>query len=861
MKSLAKQTTGINGLDEVINNLRLGDNVVCQIDKLSNYRYLAREFAKDAISKEKRVIYIRFASHEALFNNSDGVFTYNLDAKEGFETFSTKVHEIIKKEGIGVFYVFDCLSDLLLYWAADLMLGNFFVITCPYLFELDTIAYFAIMRDEHSFKTVARIRETTQLLLDVYSIDSTLCIHPLKVWNRYSSSMFLPHIKEKEKFIPITSSTDAARLFSYAATKFSENSERNLDYWDRLFLKVEEIERNASNEKKLEIIEKISKVMLAREKRILDLAQKNFNLQDFLDIKSRMIGTGFIGGKAVGMLLSRKILAKDISYDWNNSLEPHDSFYIGSDVYYTYIVQNGLWKLRMAQKTKEGYFKEANKLKESLLNGKMPEEIREQLMLMIEYFGQSPIIVRSSSLLEDSFGNAFAGKYESIFSVNQGTTEERYAKLEEFIKQIFASTMNEDALSYRLQRGLDTTDEQMALLIQRVSGTYHKNYFFPDAAGVGISYNTFAWKEKMDPKAGMLRIVFGLGTRAVNRVEDDYPRVVALDDPLTRPYHDSDYLMRFSQHKMDVLNIDSNNIETVSVAKILEYLPECKNKLFGSEDLITKEKMRELKMQGESAWNMNFDGLFSETDFGKIMSRMLKNLEDMYQYPVDIEFTTNFRDDGKFNINLLQCRPLQVRGAGEKITIPSNIDQNKILFETKGSFMGGNIAQKISKIIYVDPSLYYELAEKEKFLLARYIGQINKNISDRDKNPVVLIGPGRWGTSTPSLGVPVSFSEINNISVLVEIDYESGNIQPELSFGTHFFQDLVETDISYAAVFSGAKKGFFNTKFFEQFNNSIDSLIKEENLAKNAIYVYDTSSKNIQILSDILTQKMICFSS
>ncbi len=859
MKSLNKESTGIIGLDEVINNLRLGDNVVCQIDNLRNYKYLVTEFAKNAVSKGRRVVYMRFANHEPLFNDSDGIFTYSLNAKEGFETFSTNVHEIIKKEGLEVFYVFDCLSDLLLYWATDLMLGNFFMITCPYLFELDTIAYFAIMRDSHSFKTIARIRETTQLLLDIYSIDSSLCIHPLKVWNRYSPNMFLPHVKEKDRFIPITTSADAARLFSYNASKFYESSERNLDYWDRLFMKAEEVEEESSLEKKWDMIEQLSKVMIAREKRLLDLARKNFSLKDLLDIKSRMIGTGFIGGKAVGMLLSRKILSKDKTFSWKDILEPHDSFYIGSDIFYTYIVQNGLWKLRMEQKTKEGYFKTSELLRKALLDGQFPEETKEQLMHMIEYFGQSPIIVRSSSLLEDSFGNAFAGKYESIFSVNQGTAKERLNKLEEYIKRIFASTMNEEALSYRLQRGLDMADEQMALLVQRVSGSYHKNYFFPDVAGVGISYNTFAWNEKMDPKAGMLRIVFGLGTRAVNRVEDDYPRVAALDDPLSRPYHDSKYLKRFSQHKIDVLNISSNNLETSDVSKILEELPETKNKLFGNEDIKVREKMKELKIKGENAWNLNFDGLFSETDFKEVISKMLKNLEKEYQYPVDIEFTVNFKADGTYFINLLQCRPLQVRGIGKKISIPSDISNKKILFETKGSFMGGNIALKISKIFYVNPQKYHALSEKEKYSLARLIGKFNKTITDKERNAVILIGPGRWGTSTPSLGVPVNFSEINNISLLVEIDYESGNIQPELSFGTHFFQDLVETDISYAAVFSGVDKGCFNEKFLSNYNNVTNKYFSDQAVFNEAVEIYEFEKTSLQVLSDIVSQKMICF--
>jgi hypothetical protein len=238
-------------------------------------------------------------------------------------------------------------------------------------------------------------------------------------------------------------------------------------------------------------------------------------------------------------------------------------------VFYSYIVENGWWKLLMKQKTREGYFEVASEMREKLLRGKFPDQVRERFRETIEYFGQSPIIVRSSSLLEDSFGNAFAGKYESLFLVNQGDPEQRYAQFEEAVRRVYASTMGEDALAYRLQRGLDQQDEQMALLVQRVSGSYQKHYFFPSLAGVGVSYNTFVWKPELDPKAGMLRLVFGLGTRAVDRVEDDYPQTIALDEPLSHPYADREDAARFSQHNVDLLDTDQNCLRTVSVNDLL----------------------------------------------------------------------------------------------------------------------------------------------------------------------------------------------------------------------------------------------------------------------------------------------------
>ena len=531
-------STGIKGLDKTLNYLQMGDNVVFQVEDIEDYKKFVNPYIESALEKGRRIVYMRFAKHPPLVESSGKVAVYKLNADIGFESFSTQVHYIIRQEGRDVFYVFDCLSDLLLTWATDLMIGNFFVITCPYLFELNTVAYFSILRNRHSFKTIARIRETTQVLLDVYNYQGKLCVHPIKAWQRYSPTMFLPHIMEKDEFVPILNSADASNLFSYLNQASTSGAERNLDYWDRIFMQATDMLEHPKDERgeKQQMVEQLSRVLIGREKRMLSLIKEYFTLEDLIEIKERLIGTGFIGGKSTGMLLARNILRKDPKVKWSDHLEMHDSFYIGSDVFYSFIVQNGLWRTLMSHKTKESYFESARELKDKMLKGSFPEEVRERFQLMLEYYGQSPIIVRSSSLLEDAFGNAFAGKYESYFCANQGTPEERYEKFEEAVRKIFASTMNIDALTYRLQRGLDQMDEQMALLVQRVSGSHRKYYFFPELAGVGLSYNTFVWKKGLDPKAGMLRLVFGLGTRAVNRMENDYPRIVALDDPLIKPF-------------------------------------------------------------------------------------------------------------------------------------------------------------------------------------------------------------------------------------------------------------------------------------------------------------------------------------
>ncbi|MCK4277938.1 MAG: PEP/pyruvate-binding domain-containing protein [Desulfurellaceae bacterium] len=861
MNLLDWASTGLKGLDDVINYLRKGDNVVWRVDNIQDYRYFVIPYVKKALEDNKRVVYMRFAHHEPLLEPGENIAVYNLDANSGFDSFTTQVHNIATREGEGVYYVFDCLSDLLSAWCTDLMIGNFFMIICPYLFELRTIAYFSILRNSHSFKTIARIRETTQLLLDIYDYEGNFYIHPLKVWNRYSPTMFLPHLKEKTQFVPIINSVEATKLFSCISREASERAKRHLDYWDRLFLEAENLlEKPCVLEEKQKMIDRLCKIMISKDERVLSIARDNFSLRNLLNIKNRLIGTGFIGGKAVGMLLARSILLRDQSFDWQHYLEHHDSFYIGSDVFYTYIVQNGWWKLWIAHKTKEKYFEAAKILENKMSRGMFPDEIKEQFQQAIEYFGQSPIIVRSSSLLEDSFGNAFAGKYQSIFLVNQGTPEQRYLQFEEAVRKVFASSMSEDALTYRLQRGLDQHEEQMALLVQRVSGSHRKQYFFPDLAGVGFSYNTFVWKKDLNPKAGMLRIVFGLGTRAVERVEDDYPRIVALDAPLIRHYTGED-VRRFSQHEVDVLNMEEDEFQMVSLKKLLKEELDIgiDLNLIGVKDFETARKMRKLRMEGQETWVLTFDKLFTDTPFRDIMQRMLKILESNYKYPIEIEFTVNFTKDKEFKINLVQCRPLQTKGLGKKVEIPADLNRDNILFESEGNFMGGNISQIIQRIIYVDPKGYSELSLSQKYDIARLVGRLNKQIKNKESFPTLLLGPGRWGTSTPSLGIPVSFSEINNIAALGEIAYSKGDLMPELSFGSHFFQDLVEANIFYIAIFPEKKNVFYNKELMDAQPNLLEELMPEDGKYKEVIRVCDFTGKELQILADVVSQKAICF--
>jgi hypothetical protein len=839
-------STGIRGIDEVVDGLRLGDNVVWQVDETAQYAGLAARFAAQAERDGRKLIYVRFGRHEPLLQADSGVQVVELKADRGFERFAASVHRLIGREGRRAFYVFDCLTDLLADWHSDLMIGNFFRVTCPYLFELETVAYFAIIRNAHTFATIAGIRETTQLLIDVYRVGGRDYIHPLKAWNRYTPVMFFPHRLDGDEAVSITSSAEAAELFAAVA-----RGEDRLDYWNVMFAKAKEaLGAPAAEQERVKM--RLLRMLAGREARLLKLCGRYFTLADVLRIAERQIGSGYIGGKSVGMLLARRILEAEGGERFTARLEPHDSWYIGSDVFYTYIVHNGWWKLFMRQKTKEGYFGCAAELREKLLTGRFPENIRERFMRLLEHYGQSPIIVRSSSLLEDRYGNAFAGKYESVFCVNRGTPEERYEAFERAVRIVYASAMNEDALVYRQMRGLSGEDEQMALLVQRVSGDEHGDGYFPHAAGVGHSTNLYVWDPDIDMNAGMLRLVFGLGTRAVDRTEGDYARIVCLDDPKRLPPMHAGDRRKYAQHEADLLSFREGGLVSRDVNRVLAGGIKADRTLIAEPDEEAAARLRELGLADRPApWIVDFRGLLERTDFPAFMREMMARLAAVYAYPVDIEFTVNFRPDGGYRVNLLQCRPLATRGPGRPVELPEPSDD--CFFASRGGFMGGNVRLPVEYVVYVRPDAYFALPEQGKHAVARLIGRINRALKGRQ---TMLVGPGRWGTTTPSLGVPVHFAEICHAAVLCEVAEGESGIAPELSYGSHFFLDLVETGIFYVALMPGEPDVVWHPERVLELPNALIELVPEA--APLAEVVHAARTEGMELFADIGAQRVVC---
>jgi len=860
-------STGLVGLDKVLDGLRPGDNVVWQITNIDRYLPFVRPFARQAAAEGRQVVYFRFASHEPLLEEADGIEVIDLQAAVGFETFVFEIHSVIKRMPPGSCFIFDCLSTLAVEWCSDQMLGNFFQLTCPYLLSRGIATYFVVYKNIHSFHAMTPLAETAQILLEVYRHDKQLYLHPTKVADRYTRTINMLHRwKSDDEFVPVTNSVTNARILTAVPWQRLESAAARLGVWNRAFANAEEVHAACERgecpaDRADELSHELMRMALSRERRVLGLLEKYLTLGDVVGLRKRMFGTGLIGGKSVGMLLARAILRTDAP-DLYEKLEPHDSFFIGSDVFYTFLVRNDLWWARAAQRDDQTYLAGNEEVQERMLTGTFPPYLIRQFNDLLDYFGQAPFIVRSSSLLEDSFGNAFAGQYESVFCANQGPRHERLTAFLDAVRRIYASSMSERALSYRARRGLLTRDERMGLLVQRVSGASHGGRFYPMAAGVGLSFNPYVWSDAIDPAAGVLRLVFGLGTRAVEQHDDDYTRIVALNAPTRRPEMKFEFARQYSQRRVDVLNLPANRFETTTFADVVPTAEEVPFDLFAQRDRAAEQRAAERGITDANTWTLTFDQLLSETKFVEDMRRILRTLQEAYQYPIDIEFTANYFDDRGY-INVVQCRPFQIVGGGTVTHRPDDLRPQDIVLESRGPVIGHSRNDNIDRIIYVVPAAYGQLPIGDRYAIARLIGEIAHLGVGAAEHVSMLIGPGRWGTTMPTLGVPINFGDINTVSILCEIVTMRDDLVPDVSLGTHLFNEMVEMDMLYLALFPDREYHRLNESFFESAPNKLAQLLPHAKKWETIVHVIDPADMNLpaplRLYANTINQEVCCY--
>ena len=568
----------------------------------------------------------------------------------------------------------------------------------------------------------------------------------------------------------------------------------------------------------------------------INIAKKWFTVADLNKIRSRKIGLGKIGGKSAGMLLAERILTEVAPDEVKGSFRTPVSYYLGSDVMYSFMSVNGLMKWAdQKYKTEEQIRSEHPTLVKEFLAGRFPDEIIEPLRDLLEKDDRRPLIVRSSSLLEDNFGNSFAGKYESYFCPNQGTQKENLGALTNAIAKVYASGLRAEPIIYRRQTGLIDYDERIAILIQVVEGENFGRYYMPHGAGVAFSRNLYRWSSDIRKEDGFLRLVWGMGTRAVDQLGNDYPRLVALSRPLLHPADGVKSIRRYSQQYVDLIDLEENVFKTLPVKEALNsrypplrYIAQTDNDGYLSAlrtNLVDTEKLI-----------ITFDELLRRTQFAEHMKTALTLLEKHYKSPVDTEFTVKILDphaiQPKTEITILQCRPQSHIEDTSEARLPAKLAKKRIIFSTRRMVPRGSVSD-IRYVLFVPPEGYFSISSRsERNKLERAIGNLNEAM---DGETFIAVGPGRWGTSSPDLGVHISYADIYNTRALVELSGEGVGTAPEPSFGTHFFQDLMEAQIYPLAVYLDDEDVIFNRKFFYKTPNRLSERIAVDEALLNSL--------------------------
>ncbi len=574
----------------------------------------------------------------------------------------------------------------------------------------------------------------------------------------------------------------------------------------------------------------------------INTAKNYVGVTDFFDLAQRIIcppnGHGKLGGKSSGLFLAAQILKKSGEYaEFLADIKVPRTWYVTSDGLLDFIQYNHLEDVYNRKYLEfDQVRREYPHIVQVFKNSHFSPGVVKGLSMALDDFEEVPLIVRSSSLLEDRMGAAFSGKYKSLFLANQGSKRERLAALQDAIAEVYASIFGPDPLEYRAERGLLDLHEEMGVMIQEVVGTRIGEHFLPAFSGVAFSNNEFRWSARIKRDDGLLRLVPGLGTRAVDRMVDDYPILIAPGQPGLRVNVTMDEVVRYSPKMVDAVNLRTRAFESVEIPKLLR---ECgaAYPLVGDLVSIVEEGgiRRPLPFQIDFEKDdlvVTFDGLASQTPFVARMRSLMKLLRDKLGVPVDVEFAHNGT-----HLYLLQCRPQSYAAEAVSVPIPADLPRDRVVF-TANRYVSNGRVPDITHVVYVDPAKYKDVADLATLReIGRVVGKLNKLLPKRQ---FILIGPGRWGSRGDiKLGVSVTYSEINNTAVLVEVARKDGNYVPDLSFGTHFFQDLVEAGIRYLPLYPDEPENAFNEEFFSSMPNILLDLIPDAEKVAETVRVID----------------------
>lgn len=644
-------------------------------------------------------------------------------------------------------------------------------------------------------------------------------LHLIQKWTKEDRSGFLAEILENmgSSLSDISAAVERYHHLSTHMLELSEPRKKNI---------------------RISLIRRI----LTEQSDFIDIAKHFLKIDDFYTLLQSVVypagSHGQLGGKSSGLFLAEHILKRqENSETLFGKIKTPKTWFLTSDGLLSFISYNNLEEV-MEQKYKDiaQVRQEYPYVIHVFKNALFPPEILKGITMALDDFGEVPLIVRSSSLLEDRVGSVFAGKYKSLFIANQGDKETRLLALLDAIAEVYASTFGPDPIEYRAEYGLLDYREEMGIMIQEVVGKKTGNYFFPAFGGVAFSHNDFKWSGRIKSEDGLLRMVPGLGTRAVDRLSDDYPILISPGQPDLRVNVTIDEIVRYSPKYMDVINLATGQFETIEIELLLKRFGRDYPSISRVVSVLKQDFIQPARPLGMDFTNdcfvVNFEGLIKRTGFVKEIKNMLDTLREQYKRPVDIEFAHDGQD-----FYLLQCRSQSAGPNSSPADIPANIPVEKVIF-TAHKHVPNGLVSNITHLVYVDPVQYGLITNHDDLIAVGHaIGRLNNLLPKRQ---FILLGPGRWGSRGDiKLGVSVTYSEIKNTAVLIEIARKKNDYVPDLSFGTHFFQDLVEANIKYLPLYPDEEGAFFNEGIFNNNPNALSLLLPDLKHLEHVIKVID----------------------
>jgi len=516
-----------------------------------------------------------------------------------------------------------------------------------------------------------------------------------------------------------------------------------------------------------------------------------------------IVGKGNIGGKGRSLLFAMAKLRESNDETLKRVVFP-PSLFIATESFDSVVAQiPNLETLKNES---------PENIEEAFLATKLPDSVIEAVRGFLSKI-TDPIVVRSSSVLEDSLKYSFAGKYLSTFEFNgeDEPLETRVAHVEQDIKKIYARTFFPVAVAYRLKHGLG--DDRMGIIVMRVAGKWRGRYYYPTMAGVGFSRYYRRWTTRIKSEDGIIRLVFGMGTTSTKR---GYARTFALTLPSLRPEGQNPFnIMRHAQEHFQVIDREQKALVAVVVNQIWKDIvpyhscfPDYAQIYPADEEggyFTPMSRHGSVIEKGEKVCFTFEEFAFRSKHFFDRMKKLLALLDKEMGVPADVEFAFHPTEDF---VEIVQARPLWISEQISSANIPK-LEKRDVVLRADRMVTHG-VKENIPYLVYIDHHIY---AQETRFHdVARAIGSVNDMLKG---SRFILVAPGRVGSSNPLLGVPVQYNEITRCCCIVEVGFPKEGYMPELSFGTHFFTDLEIDGILYMPAYEGAKNNVFDERFFD----------------------------------------------